>query len=75
MASFYAMFGANSGNAITSDEKDCSVADGEDRKEEALGREGWASSDVRHLLVHLQQNALPLCDGSDGQGCSKAVNQ
>jgi hypothetical protein len=65
---------------ITSDEKeqkDCSSVSIEDRKDEAeaLGREGWASSDVRHLLVRLQHNALPLCDGSDGQGCSKAVGQ
>lgn len=65
---------------ITYDEKeqkDCSSVSTEDRKDEAkaLGREDWASSDVRHLLVHLQHNALPLHDDSDGQGCSKASSQ
>ena len=58
---------------ITYDEKDCPSVSTEDRKDEekALGAESWASSDVRHLLVHLQQNALDVRGDSDGQGCSK----
>ena len=65
---------------ITYDEKeqkDCSSVSIEDRKDEAkaLGREDWASSDVRHLLVHLQQNALDVRNDSVGQGCSTAVGQ
>lgn len=86
MMGWYAMFGANPviagcsneqreylSKPITSDEKDCPSVSTEDRKDEerALGAESWASSDVRHLLVHLQQNALPLRGDSDGQGCSK----
>lgn len=58
---------------ITYDEKDCPSASTEDRKDEekALGAESWASSDVRHLLVHLQQNALPLRGDSDGPDLTK----
>ena len=61
---------------ITYDEKeqkDCSSASIEDRKveAEASGRECWASSDVRHLLVRLQQNALDVRNDSVGPSWTK----
>lgn len=76
---WYSIFGANPviagcsnkqrehlSKSITYDEKDYPSVSTEDRKdaEEALGAESWASSDVRHLLVHLQHNALQIQDGS-----------
>lgn len=77
MMGWYAMFGSKPITYDEKEQKDCSSVSTEDRKDEAkaLGREDWASSDVRHLLVHHQHNALPLHDGSDGQGYSKASSQ
>lgn len=72
VASFYKMWGTQTTvRRVTSDEKDCSVAGGEDKKEEAEEKAGWVSSDVQVPLCHPQQNALPLHDGSSGPGCSQ----
>lgn len=78
MTSFYSIWGSRLNiQDITSDEKDCSSASTEDRKDEekALEPESLASSDVRNLLVHLQQNALLQHGGLDGQDLTKAVDQ